>query len=45
MRGFGICRFSAVVAVRTTSVGGHVVLTESGASLQGRDGASSQTVT
>jgi hypothetical protein len=38
-------RFTAVVAVKTTSVSGHVVLTEAGAALQGHDGAAQQQVT
>jgi hypothetical protein len=40
-----IRRFSAVVQVKTTTVSGHAVLTESGVSVMGRDGAASQTVT
>jgi len=40
-----IRRYSAVVPVKTTSSGGHVVLTESGACVQGNGTASAQTVT
>jgi hypothetical protein len=40
-----IRRFTAVVPVKTTSSGGHVVLTESGAAMQGHESASQQTVT
>lgn len=38
-------RFSAVVEVKTTSSGGHVILTESGVAVQGNGTATSQTVT
>jgi hypothetical protein len=38
-------RYSAVVPVKTTSSGGHVVLTEAGVAVQDNGTASAQTVT
>jgi hypothetical protein len=38
-------RYSATAAVKTTSSGGHVVLTEAGVAVQGNGTATSQTVT
>jgi hypothetical protein len=38
-------RYSAVVDVKTTTVSGHVILTESGVCMQGHESASAQTVT
>ncbi len=41
----GVRRFSANVPVRTTSSGGHVILTESGVAVQGSGGAQQTAVT
>lgn len=37
--------YTAVVPVRTTAAGGHVILTEAGVAVQGQHGAAAQTVT